>query len=327
MRAAQFSGQGQIKIVDAPMPTLADDEVLFKVAYCGLCGSERSLYHDGFPIIPGHEVSGTVEDDNGNDIPVGTRAIVYLSVFCGECMYCRKGLTNLCVNRRGLLGWTRPWHGGYAEYMAVPARCIVPINPQIGLDTAVLLLDTIGTAWHALRIARATEAYRALVIGCGPLGLGVVAGLRVFGVTDIFASDLIATRLNAAQELGAQPVAPDNVPGLEDIDLIVEVAGKPATIMQAIRIVVPQGRVVMLGECWKQWPFEPDFATMLKDYSLIRSWYFPLSEFADNQQMFLDGKVKPEQLISHTFPLEHLSEAFTEFWSGDTRKVLAMAGS
>lgn len=138
------------------------------MTYCGLCGSERGLYHEGFPLIPGHEVSGTVEDANGHDVPLGTRGVAYLAVFCGDCAYCRKGLTNLCVNRRGLLGWTEPWHGVYAEYMAVPAKCLIPIDPQIGLDTAVLLLDTIGTAWYALRIAGIAEANRALVIGCGP---------------------------------------------------------------------------------------------------------------------------------------------------------------
>lgn len=323
MRAARFLGNERIEIIDAPMPVPAPGEVLLKVAYCALCGSERRLYHGGFSLIPGHEVSGTVVDSNGCDIAVGTRAVAYLSVFCGECTYCKKGLTNLCLNRRGLLGWTSPWHGGYAEYMTVPAQDILPIDPQVGLDTAVLLLDTIGTAWHALRIARVTETSRALVMGCGPLGLGTVAGLRAFGVEDIFASDLFQTRLDAAEELGAQPLKPDDVADLKDVDLIVEVVGKPATIMQAIRMVAPQGRVVMLGECWEKWPFEPDVDTMLKDYSLIRSWYFPISEFAENQQMLLDGKVNPEQLISHTLPLEQLDEAFRLFLSGETRKVLS----
>ena len=92
--------------------------------------------------------------------------------------------------------------------------------------------------------------------------------------------------------------------------------------MGAVRQVAPQGRVVMLGENWEKWPFEPSEETMLKDYSLIRSWYFPISEHAENQQMLLEAKVDPGQLISHTFPLERLAEAFQLFWSGQTRKVL-----
>lgn len=322
MRGARFAGDNQIHIMDLPMPDPGPGEVLFKVAFCGLCGSDRKVYHRGFSLIPGHEASGTVVDPNGCDVRTGTQAAAYLSVFCGVCTYCQRGLTNNCLNRRGLLGWSPPWNGGYAEYMAVPAQCVLPIDPGIGLDTAVLLLDTIGTAWHCLRLARAAETRRALVIGCGPLGLGVVAGLKAFGAQEIFASDLIPFRLDAAEELGARPVSLDDVDGLRDIELVVEVVGNPATIMQALRVVAPAGRVVMLGECWETWPFEPSDATMLKDYSLIRSWYFPISEFAENQQMLLEGVLDPTRLISHVFPLERLDEAFALFLSGETRKVL-----
>ena len=323
MRAARFLGNERIEIDDLPEPKPAPGEVLLEVAYCGLCGSDKRPYRDGFDLIPGHEVSGTVVDANGTDVAVGTRAVAYLNVFCGECRYCRRGLTNLCPNRRGLLGWTAPWHGGYAEYMAVPAIDVLPVDAAIGLDAAVLLLDTIGTAWHGLRLAQAGEASRALVIGCGPLGLGAVAGLRAFGVGEVFASDLVEARLLAAAELGAHPVRPDEVAGLEDLEVVVEAVGTPATIMQAIRAVEPGGRVVMLGEVWRPWSFEPSQETMLKDYSLIRSWYFPIREYAENQQMLLEGKADPRLLISHTFPLERLDEAFRLFLSGQTRKVLA----
>lgn len=329
MRAARFLGNGHIELVEAPMPQPAPGEVLFKVAYCGLCGSDRRPYRNGYPLIPGHEVTGVVVDGNGCAVPVGTRAAAYLSVFCGQCRYCRQGLTNNCLHRKGLLGWSEPWHGGYAEYMAVPAQDIIPLHPNIGLDAGVLLLDTIGTAWHSLRLASASQAQRALVIGCGPLGLGAVADLVALGVPEVYASDLFAARLAAAEDLGARPVAPAEVPALKerDLDLVVEVVGAPKTILQAIRIVAPQGRVVMLGEAWDQWQFEPDGDTMLKDYSLIRSWYFPIAEFAENQRMLLEGKVDPRKLISHVFPLEKLGEAFELFLGGSTRKVLAQAGT
>jgi 2-desacetyl-2-hydroxyethyl bacteriochlorophyllide A dehydrogenase len=327
VRAARFIGNRQIEIIEAPVAQPAPGEVLLRVAYCGLCGSDRRPYREGFPLIPGHEATGVVVDSNGCDVPVGMRAAAYLSVYCGHCRYCRQGLTNNCLNRKGLLGWSAPWHGGYAEYMAVPAQDILPLDPAVGLDAGVLLLDTISTAWHSLRIARASQAQRALVIGCGPLGLGVVAGLRAFGVPEVYASDLFPARLEAAEDLGAKPIASVDMPSLKesDLDLIVEVVGNPQTIMQAIRLVAPQGKVVMLGEAWDKWQFEPDGDTMLKDYSLLRSWYFPLPEFAENQALLLQGKVDPAKLISHVFPLEKLGEAFEVFLGGGTRKVLARA--
>lgn len=322
MRAARFLGNERIEMIEAPMPAPAPDEVLFKVAYCGLCGSDKRPYREGFPLTPGHEVSGTVVDANGCDIAVGTRAVAYLSVYCGACAYCRRGLTNLCRARRGLLGWSAPWNGGYAEYMAVPAIDIIPVDDAVALDAAVLLLDTVGTAWHGLRLASASEAPRALVIGCGPLGLGAVAGLVAFGVAEVFACDLVASRRAAAAELGAQPVVPADLPELTEIEVVVEAVGSQPTIMQAIRAVAPGGRVVMLGELWQPWTFEPSPETMLTDYSLIRSWYFPLSEFAENQRLLLAGKVQEQRLISHVFPGAELSEAFRLFMSGETRKVL-----
>ncbi len=322
MRAARFLGEGRIEQVEVPMPQPAAGEVLMRVAYCGLCGSDRKPYRLGSTLTPGHEVSGTVVDANGCDVAEGTRGVAYLTVFCNRCSYCRRGLTNLCRQRRGLLGWTPPWDGGYAEYMAVPAIDVLPIDDAVGLDAAVLLLDTIGTAWHGLRLARGHEAARALVIGCGPLGLGAVAGLIAFGVAEVFACDLVAARRAAAADLGATPVSPDDLAALADLDVVVEAVGSQPTIMQAIRTVAPGGRVVLLGEAWEPWTFEPDAATMLTDYHLIRSWYFPLTEFAENQRLLRDGAMRAEQLISHVLPGRELDEAFRLFLSGETRKVL-----
>lgn len=322
MLAARFKGNQVIAMGEEPMPSLRPDEVLMRVAWCGLCGSDKRPWRDGYPLIPGHEVSGIVVDANGTDVPVGMRAVAYLNVFCGECRFCLIGETNRCRNSQGLLGWSSPWEGGYAEFMAVPARDVLPVDDAIGLDVAVLLLDTIGTAWHGLRLADVTSAQRALVIGCGPLGLGAVAGLQAFGVPEIFACDPADFRREAAADFSATGITPDDVSQIPDLDLVVEAVGSGPTIMQSIRAVAPGGRVVMLGEAWQPWQFEPSAETMLKDYSLIRSWYFPISEYAENQQMLIDGRVDASLLISHLFPLAELPEAFALFASGASRKVL-----
>ncbi len=323
MQAARFVGNKVIEMGEAPRPEPAEGEVLMRVAFCGLCGSDKRPYREGFPLIPGHEVSGTVVDANGTGIAEGTRAAAYLNVFCGACVYCRDGRTNNCRNRRGLLGWTEPWNGGYAEYMAVPAIDVLELDPAVSLEAGVLLLDTIGTAWHALRLADAPTASRGLVIGCGPLGLGAVAGMVALDVREVFASDIVEYRRDAAAALGATAILPEEVASLEGLEVIVEAAGTPATMMQAIRAVAPQGRVVMLGEIWQPWSFEPDLDTMLKDYSLIRSWYFPISEFAENQRYVVDGRAQVDKLISHVYPLAELPRAFEHFFGGETTKVLS----
>ncbi|MGI8483149.1 MAG: zinc-dependent alcohol dehydrogenase [Thermomicrobiales bacterium] len=323
MKAARFLGNKSIELYQAEKPVPDEGEVLLQVGFCGLCGSDKRPYQEGFPLIPGHEVSGIVVDANGTGIPLNTRAAAYLSVYCGECEYCKRGLTNNCIHRKGLLGWSDPWNGGYAECMAVPARDILVLDDSVTLEEGVLLLDTIGTSWHALRMANVQSSSNVLIIGCGPLGLGAVAGAIAFGAANVYACDLVDYRRQAAADLGAVAVTPQEMAQLEAIDVIVEAAGTPVTLMQAIRMVAPQGRVVMLGEIWKPWTFEPDADTMLKDYSLIRSWYFPIEEFAENQQYVIDKKIDTAKLISHTMPLDDLQAAFQLFFSGQTRKVLS----
>jgi threonine dehydrogenase-like Zn-dependent dehydrogenase len=141
----------------------------------------------------------------------------------------------------------------------------------------------------------------------------------------VYASDISSSRLDAAADLGATPVSPADVAGIGELEVVVEAIGRGETIMEAIRIVEPHGRVVMLGECWEDWPFRPTSDTMLKDYSVVRSWYFPITEFSENQRLLLDGRVDAAKFISHVFPLEDLKRAYDVFLSGESRKVLARA--
>lgn len=211
MRAARFAGSGRVELLDLPAPALESGEVLVKVAYNGVCGSERAVFARGAPRVVGHEISGTVVGSNSTSIADGTRCAIYIPLHCGQCKFCRAGFENCCVNLKGMCGWNEPYNGGYGELVKVPASCILPLDDGVSFTDAVLLLDTFGTAWHAVRQGCPSDANRALVVGCGPLGLGVVAGLKAFGVPEVLACDISADRMAAAEEMGAKPVAPDDL--------------------------------------------------------------------------------------------------------------------
>ena len=211
--------------------------------------------------------------------------------------------------------------------MRVPSKNALLLDDEVGLDAGVLLLDTIGTAFHAIRQASVTQSDRALVVGCGPLGLGVIAGLKAFGVGEYFATDLYSERLSAAEDLGAVAVPADRAGELENISLIIEVTGRPENIRRSIRQVDSGGKVVLVGEWEEPWEFEAGGGVILKDFHLIRSWYFPALEFEENQRMILDGAVDPAKLISHTFALSDLPAAFELFLSGASRKILVGRGN
>ena len=116
MRHARFVGDGRIEIGDARWPVAPSGEALLRVAACSLCGSDLRPLRNGWPVTPGHEITGTV-DQPGHRLH-GQRCVVYIPVWCGQCDTCTVGHTQLCENATDLIGWQRA--GGYAEALAVP---------------------------------------------------------------------------------------------------------------------------------------------------------------------------------------------------------------
>jgi 2-desacetyl-2-hydroxyethyl bacteriochlorophyllide A dehydrogenase len=330
MQAAYFRGEGRIELVDVPRPTPGPGELLIRVAANGVCGSDLKIYRGGFERIPGHEVAGTVvEAGDGCQTAVGTRVAAYIPLYCGRCPLCARGKENVCQNRPGLLGWATD--GGYAEYMLLPDRNALPLADGISFHEGVLLLDTLGTSGHGLRLARCAEVESALVIGAGPIGIGAVALLKAFGVPQVYVSEFSAYRRERAEALGAVAIDPQAV-SLEEriydehaygVDLVFEAVGSPATIWQSLDLVAPGGTVSYVGEHWGRLELErPKGRWMLNDITMIRSFYFPRSEFAENQAMILDGRLQASALATHSYPLSQIDQAYEAFISGNTLKVM-----
>ena len=142
MRHAQFIGEGRIRIGESAWPVAGAGEVVLRVSACSLCGSDLRPLRNGWPVTPGHEIAGIV-DQPGHALD-GTRCLVYIPVWCGHCATCAAGHTQLCENATDLVGWQRA--GGYAEALAVPEQCLLPIPDDVPTHLAPMLLDTIGTA-------------------------------------------------------------------------------------------------------------------------------------------------------------------------------------
>ena len=216
MRAARFVGGGRVEIVELPIPSPGPGELLIRVEACALCGSDRHALESGAPVTPGHETAGeVVETGPGVDAPrPGTRGVVYLVDFCGACAACRRGWTNVCLDRRRMYGFDAS--GGFADYQVVRAGCFVPVDPRVRPGQATALLDLLGTAGHALRRAGPPPPRRVLVLGCGPIGLGALAMSAALGIAERYGVDLAGHRLELAERLGAVPV--DAAKGEEEVD-------------------------------------------------------------------------------------------------------------
>src|SRR5258708_1839757 len=168
MRAARFLGEGRIELEMRPVPEPGPGEVLIHVHACATCGSDRRAWDFGSEVTPGHEGSGTVVAAGvGATLPVGTRGAVYLVAYCGECRMCRRGETGACSRKERMIGFTHD--GAYADYMVAPERCVLAIDPGMHLDNANMLLDVLGTTFHAIRRSRVApeEMRAACIMGAG----------------------------------------------------------------------------------------------------------------------------------------------------------------
>lgn len=308
---ARFQGNAEIRFEKVTLGDVAEGDVRLRVDVCALCGSDKRLLHSGSAVVPGHEIGGTVV---GGALPEGTRGIVYIPVFCGTCVRCAAGRTNQCLNLSQLIGWQRD--GGFAEHVDVPARCVLPVPDDIPLSVAVLGLDTVGTAAHALRLALRTQdsVDRTLVVGAGPLGLGVVAVAQAMGIA-VDAFDPNPTRLEAATTLSATPAG--DLSAENQYDMVIEVSGANAARETAQRVVRPGGTVVALGESNEPYTMPATPRWRRTDCYTVRSFYFPVNEVDANWDLLRVMGASLRDLIVKPLTLPELPEAFARFVAGD----------
>ncbi len=324
MQAADFRGNEEIHVVAAPRPEPAANEVLLRVASTALCGSDFKLWRGGAEFIAGHEIAGWVEQP-GHRLH-GKLCAVYIPEHCGSCATCLQGMTQSCLTVSSLIGWNR--HGGYAEFLTVPENCLLEVPEDIDETLAPLLLDTIGTSAHALREAARhlrNSSPTVLVMGAGPVGLGVLLAAHALGYGSIDVSEPNTERAELAREFGANIVPTGSTE--KRYDLIVECSGNHAARDLAIHLVLPAGVIVLVGENAKPWVINEDKVFRRKDFTMTRTFYFPKSEFAENVALLRADRARYARLVDDRFALADLPRKFADFASGKSIKpILSFAG-
>jgi threonine dehydrogenase-like Zn-dependent dehydrogenase len=240
MRAIVYTAPLTLELRDEPEPQPADGEVVVEVGVVGICGSELEGFRSQSPfrvppLIMGHEFAGVRLD-------TGARVVINPLIACGRCDLCLRGDRNVCRNRK-LVGIQRA--GGFAERVAVPEFCCVPVPDGVPLEAAALT-EPLANAFHALRLAQLHDAQprRVGVIGAGMLGLAsALVGLRC-GVRDVSIADLSVPRLEAAVYAGV-PEAGARLEG--EFDLILDAVGSAATRAASVAQLRPGGTAVWIG--------------------------------------------------------------------------------
>lgn len=264
MKALLLSQYKQLEIADVPQPSPGEEEVLVRVAACGICGSDVHGY-DGSsgrripPIVMGHEAAGTIValGTGVSGFSKGDRVTFDSTIFCGVCSNCRRGDVNLC-DQRQVLGvscaeFRRP--GAFAEYIAVPSRILYRLPDQLSFAEAALL-EAVSVALHGVSLAPSVAGSAALVLGAGMIGLLTVQALRAAGCSQIYVADVDDSRLKLAEQAGAtvalsakEDIAAQvmQLTGGVGVDVAVEAVGRNETVRASIESVRKGGTVVLVG--------------------------------------------------------------------------------
>ena len=247
MTVPQFVGDGRIAFGEKPVPTVGLGQILIQIKANALCGSERGQFYGGSAVTPGHEAAGIVAAVGPETkTPVGTPGVIFLMDFCGGCRSCRLGFTNQCDSKRADMGFTHD--GGYGPFALVHENIFFPIPEDISLTEATLLLDIMGTGGHAIARAHRVrpDIESLLVLGAGPIGLGVLAMAKLLLGPDVpvHITDTIPFRLRLAEQLGGLPSAPDRCPRA---DAAIDTSGRESARRAALTALDRRGVLVCVG--------------------------------------------------------------------------------
>lgn len=265
MKAALLENIKEFEIADIPAPETGNpDDVLIRVNRVGVCGSDIHYYLNGcigsqvveFPFIIGHECSGTIAEtgENVKNLKRGQQVVIDPAVSCHNCSQCRLGRENTCENLQ-FLGLPGQMQGCLCEYIVLPAENCLPTESKLSLEQGVLCEPfTIGV--YAVKQAAPSSDSAVAVLGSGPIGLSCIAAAKAQGISGIYATDLLDYRITAARKGGAEwtgnPGKQDVVEEIRKhqpngIDIAFECAGKQETIDQAIEILRPGGKLMLIG--------------------------------------------------------------------------------
>lgn len=323
--APLLRGGGRVDRVQIDYPDPGPGQLMLRARANAVCGSDRGAWEHGAAVVPGHEVAGeVVAAGPGTTTEPGTRGVVYLMVYCGSCGNCTRGLTNLCLDKGGDLGFNQD--GGLGPYVLAQERCFVPIDDDVDLPLATMLLDVLGTSGHALdRAERVLPQVRSIhVVGAGPVGLGalVVARIRYGDDVPVVVSDVSPWRLGLVRELGATAaVTPDDVGSLEPVDLAIDASGRSDARLAALERLHRPGALVCVGHGGEV-TLDVSRHLVAAERTVMGSEYFPFADIARSAAMLREHRSTIERVITHRYDVSELEQAFTTFTSGRSGKVV-----
>lgn len=311
MKVAKLVAPGKMKLFEEPLPELRNvGEILIQPRFMGICGTDLHYFRHGglgthmqeLPMSIGHEVSGTVMESLSEDFKTGDKLAIEPGLHCGNCKYCESGMQNLCENCRFIGSNVK---GAFREWMVVDEKQVSGIPESMSLADAVML-EPLSVAIHAVRRSRLELGDSVAIYGVGPIGLLILQVCKAMGCGKSYVYDELDYRVSFAERFGAGPIDKEEPP---TVDIAFDAAGAQETIDLCFRGAGKGGTVVLVGVP------ETDFIRYNPHIGRVKELNVYNCRRANRAlslalELFLSDKVSFEGMVTHTFSLERIQEAF-----------------
>lgn len=322
MKVAVMTGIRKMEFEERPIPTPKDDEVLVKIEYVGICGSDMHFFESGRvgnwivndKLVLGHESGGTVVEvgEKVKNLKVGDRVALEPGVGCGECEMCKKGLYNLCKNM-DFMAIPGERDGVFLEYYAHPAKMCFKLPDNVDTMEGALM-EPLSVGLHAINISEAKMGQSAAVLGCGCIGLVTIMSLKAAGIDEIYAIDVLDKRLEKAKELGAMEIingkdtdAVKYIQSIGGVDLVYETAGSEFTTLQTAKMVKNGGAVTLVGMCANA-EITYDIGSLSAAEARLYTIFRYRNLYPTAIKLVSQGKIPLKSIVSHVFDFKDIIE-------------------
>ncbi len=348
MKAYRLHGVGDLRLEEVSCPLPKSGEVLLRVKAAGICGSDiPRIYQTGtyhFPTIPGHEFAGVVEEvgENVNAEWKGKRVGIFPLIPCYTCGPCQDEKYEMCRNY-GYLGSRQD--GGFAEYVAVPVKNLLALPEEVTYEEAAML-EPMAVAVHAMRKAAPADGERIAICGLGTIGLFLLMFLWEAGHRNIYVIGNKEFQRRMADQLGlpagffcdsrkqdAETWLAEQTDG-KGVNVFFECVGKNETVAQAVRMTVPGGRIMLVGNPASDmtFPKETYWKILRNQLTVFGTWNSSFTNREDDDWHYVlerlkERRIAPTEFITHRLPFEELEKGLAVMREKKEEYGKVMAGN
>lgn len=336
MKAARFYEKHKLIVEDIPEVSPDDNEVMIKIRYCGICGTDVHIFEGAKgsaevnpPVTLGHELSGDVVKKGiaVHNVNVGDRVSVDPNLYCGKCYFCANGKKHLCEN---MIGLGTAADGGFAEYVTVPEELVFPIADNVSYEAAAMT-EPLSCCLHGMNCTDVKIGDNVMIIGTGNIGMIMLQLAKNAGASKIIAVEPNDKRRQKSKEMGADicinPIKDDTAAilsenGVKNIEKVIDCAGLVSTAEYAVKFAGKGATVMLFGLT------APDDAMSLKPFEVfkkeltIKGSFVNPNTFERAGRLLASGAVKVEALISDIVPLDDIQSVFENRLYAKDGKVL-----